>query len=132
MPGVAHSCASPVAIRRVSDQYSNGGASMSPERKMNGRDVAVLDSSEFVTNPDHQVAVVQIPVNKGPISGIATSHDGSRLMVSNYGGDSVSIVDVEDCRVVGTITGVDEPFAIAMGGVGADRAYVSTVSAAYD
>jgi DNA-binding beta-propeller fold protein YncE len=105
---------------------------MSFERKVNGRDVTILDSSEFLTTPDHQVAVVQIPVKKGPISGIATSHDGSRLMVTNYGGDSVSIVDVDDCRVVGTIAGVDEPFAIATGGAGTDRAYVSTVSASYD
>jgi DNA-binding beta-propeller fold protein YncE len=105
---------------------------MSPDRKMNGRDIAVLDSSEFVTTPGHQVAVVRIPINKGPISGIATSHDGSRLVVTNYGGDSVSIVDVDDCRVVGTIADVDEPFAIAMGEAGTDRAYVSTVSAAYD
>jgi DNA-binding beta-propeller fold protein YncE len=105
---------------------------MSFERKVNGRDVAFQESSEFLTTPDHQVAVVQIPVNKGPISGIATNHDGSRVMVTNYGGDSVSIVDVDDCRVVGTIAGVDEPFAIATGGAGTDRAYVSTVSAAYD
>ena len=91
---------------------------MSFERKVNGRDVAVLDSSEFLTTPDHQVAVVQIPVNKGPISGIATSPDGSRLLVTNYGDDSVSVVDTDDCRVVGTIAGVDEPFAIAMGGAG--------------
>jgi YVTN family beta-propeller protein len=105
---------------------------MSFGRKVNGRDVAVLDSSEFLTTPDHQVAVVQIPVNKGPISGIAASHDGNRLMVTNYGGDSVSIVDVDDCRVVGTIPGIDEPFAIALSAAATGRAYVSTVSAAYD
>ena len=82
MPGVARSCASPVRHPQSSDQYSKGGASVDLERKVNGRDVAVLDSDEFVTTPDHRVAVVQIPVNKGPISGIATSHDGSRLMVT--------------------------------------------------
>jgi YVTN family beta-propeller protein len=76
--------------------------------------------------------VVEIPVHNGPISGIATTPDGSRLMVTNYGHNSVSIIDTDSCRVLETVDGVDEPFAIAMGGVDADRAYVSSVSRAYD
>jgi len=76
--------------------------------------------------------VVEIPLNNGPISGIATTPDGSRLMVTNYGHNSVSIIDTDSCRVLETVDGVDEPFAIAMGGVDANRAYVSSVSRAYD
>jgi YVTN family beta-propeller protein len=76
--------------------------------------------------------VVEIPVHNGPISGIATTPDGSRLMVTNYGHNSVSIIDTDSCRVLETVDGVDEPFAIAMGGVDADRVYVSSVSRAYD
>jgi YVTN family beta-propeller protein len=92
----------------------------------NGRNIEVVEFDEFEVTP----VAVQIPVNKGPISGIAASPDGRRLLVTNYGSDSVSVIDTDACRVVDTIAGVDEPFAIAVGG--ADRAYVSTVSPAYD
>ena len=87
------------------------------------------------TPPSGSPIFVEIPVNNGPISGIATSPDGSRLMVTNYGHNSVSIIDTDSCRVVETVAGVDEPFAIAVGGpegIAADRAYVSSVSTAYD
>ena len=85
--------------------------------------------------------VVEISVGSGPISGIVASPDGSRLMVANYGGDSVSIIDTDSCRVVETVSGVQEPFAIAAAGPEAARAaeatapnrvYVSSVSRAYD
>ena len=74
--------------------------------------------------------VVEISVQNGPISGMVASSDGSRLMVTNYGGDSVSIIDTHSGRVVDTVSGVQEPFAIAAGGP--DRVYVSSVSRAYD
>ncbi|OMC52851.1 hypothetical protein A5745_23405 [Mycobacterium sp. IS-2888] len=73
--------------------------------------------------------VVEVAVHEGPISGVATSPDGARLLVTNYGRDSVSVIDTHTCRVVETIAGLDEPFAIA---VGSERAYVSAVSVAYD
>lgn len=76
--------------------------------------------------------VVRLAVHQGPISGIAASPDGTRLMVANYGGDSVSIIDTGTCRVVGTVAGLGEPFALAVGAHDADRAYVSTVTPAYD
>ncbi|QLL06476.1 YncE family protein [Mycobacterium vicinigordonae] len=85
------------------------------------RDVEVLDIAP---------AAVQIPVRKGAIGGIAISPDGRRLVVTNYGADSVSIIDTQACRVVETIPGVDEPFAIAL--ASADRTYVTSVSTAYD
>ena len=75
---------------------------------------------------------VEIAVNNGPISSIAASHDGTRLMVTNYGRDSVSVIDTNTHRVLETVTGVNEPFAIAVGSEDANRAYVSIVSAAYD
>ena len=79
--------------------------------------------------------VVEISVHQGPIAGIVVSPDGSRLMVTNYGGDSVSIIDTDSCRVVETVSGVQEPFAIAVTGPEAsvpNRVYVSSVSRAYD
>ncbi|BBX72356.1 hypothetical protein BST45_17825 [Mycobacterium shinjukuense] len=87
----------------------------------NGRGIQVFE-------PD----TVEISVARGPISGVAISPDGSRLLVANYGDHSVSVISTDTCRVMHTITGLGEPFAIAMGGAHADRAYVSTVSPAYD
>ena len=82
--------------------------------------------------PTLGAVLVEIPVNNGPISSIAASPDGTRLMVTNYGHHTVSVIDTGTCRVVQTVADVNEPFAIAMGGEGAGRAYVSAVSAAYD
>ena len=93
-----------------------------------GRDGRVL---EFGAAPGFPI-VVEIAVQNGPISGIATSPDGARLLVTNYGRNSVSVIDTDTCRVVETVADLDEPFAIAMGGKDVDRAYVSTVSTAYD
>jgi YVTN family beta-propeller protein len=106
-----------------SDEYSKGGASVSPDRDVNGRQA-----------PGSPI-VVKVSVNNGPISGIVASPDGSRLMVTNYGHNSVSIIDTDSCRVLETVAGVEEPFAIAMGGPDApapNRVYVSSVSRAYD
>ena len=93
-----------------------------------GRDGQVL---EFGAAPGFPI-VVEIAVQNGPISGIATSPDGARLLVTNYGRNSVSVIDTDTCRVVETVADLDEPFAIAMGSKDAERAYVSTVSTAYD
>jgi YVTN family beta-propeller protein len=93
-----------------------------------GRDGQVL---ELGTTPGFPI-VVEIAVHNGPISGIATSPDGTRLLVTNYGRDSVSVIDTDTCRVVETVADLNEPFAIAMGSEDAERAYVSTVSTAYD
>ncbi|KKC05453.1 YncE family protein [Mycobacterium nebraskense] len=77
-------------------------------------------------------SVVQIPVRNGPISDIGISPDGRRLVVANHGRDSVSIIDTDDRRVLETVTGLDEPFAIAVSGGDTPRAYISTASTAYD
>lgn len=76
--------------------------------------------------------VVQIAVRRGPISDIVASPDGARLMVANYGHDSVSVIDTHSCRVIDTIPWLGEPSALAVGGHDTNRAYVSTVSSAYD
>ncbi|OBG33980.1 YncE family protein [Mycobacterium sp. E3198] len=76
--------------------------------------------------------VVQVAVRRGPISGIAASADGTRLMVTNYADDSVSVIDTDTCRVEQTIAVLPEPFAVAVAARDANRAYVSTVTPAYD
>ncbi|CAM4414780.1 PQQ-dependent catabolism-associated beta-propeller protein [Mycobacterium basiliense] len=75
---------------------------------------------------------VEIPVDNGPIGDIKLSSNGGRLLVTNYGDNSVSVIDTDTCRVVETIAGVNEPYAIAVSTTEADRAYISTVSPAYD
>lgn len=100
---------------------------MSPETDVNGREVARHGEDDSVAD-----VVVEIAVHNGPISGIAVSSDGSRVMVTNYGDDSVSVIDTETWQVVQTVCGFNEPFAIAVDSADADRAYVSTVSPAYD
>jgi YVTN family beta-propeller protein len=76
--------------------------------------------------------VVQIAVDRGPISGMVASPDGTRLLVANCGRDSVSVIDTDTCRVVQTVPGLNEPFVLAMGSHDTDRGYVSTVSPAFD
>lgn len=95
-----------------------------------GREAAP-EAREFDDTPMAPVAI-EIAVGNGPISGIAVTSDGRRLMVSNYGNNCVSVIDAGTCRVVETVDGVDEPFAIAIGASAGDRAFVSSVSPAYD
>lgn len=78
---------------------------------MNGREVARESRDaqvfEFGTAPGS--AVVKIPVQGGPIGGIAISRDGSLLVVTNNGTDTVSVVGTDTCRVTQTVTSVNEP-----------------------
>lgn len=74
--------------------------------------------------------VGEVGVHQGPVGGIAVSPDGNRVMVTNSGNDSISSIDYRGHEpFVRTITGIDEPFALAIAG---NRAYVSTVSPSYD
>ncbi|WP_406814391.1 WD40 repeat domain-containing protein [Mycobacterium sp. M23085] len=77
-------------------------------------------------------SVVQVPVHHGPISDIAVSPDGRRLVATNYGRDMVSVIDAHTCRVSSTITGLAEPFSVTMSGADSNYAYVSTASAGCD
>jgi YVTN family beta-propeller protein len=76
--------------------------------------------------------VAEIAVQRGAVSGIAVSPDGTWLMVTHQGDDSFSLIDTRDNAVVQTVIDIDEPFAIAMSDMPAGRVYVSAVSAAYD
>ncbi len=99
--------------------------------KAKGRKVAHDDREGRVREVDGAWAV-RISVNRGPISDLAVSPDGGRLLVANYGRDSVSVIDTGTRRVTGTIAGLHEPIAVAVGGHGAGRAYVGTAFRAYD
>ncbi|WP_163757293.1 YncE family protein [Mycobacterium botniense] len=76
--------------------------------------------------------VADVAVNNGPIGGMDITSDGRRLVVTNHGAHSVSVVDTRTCTVVDTVAGTPEPFAVAMSEAAPDRAHISTASPAYD
>jgi DNA-binding beta-propeller fold protein YncE len=65
----------------------------------------------------------------GAVNGMALSADGAVLAVTHYGDDSVSLFGTADGAARLTLTDVDEPAAVAVSG---NRAYVGSVSTAYD
>jgi YVTN family beta-propeller protein len=79
--------------------------------------------AEPVTAPMVTVAGA-VAAGHGPISDMALSRDGRCLVAAHYGADAVSIVDTATLSVTATVTGVAEPYAVAV----ADRAYVTTAS----
>ena len=97
----------------------------------NGRKAFQDDADERTFEFD-DTSVIQIPVRNGPISDIGISPDGSRLVVANHGSDTVSLIDTDARRVVQTLSGLAEPFAIALSGGDAPRAYISTATPSYD
>lgn len=72
--------------------------------------------------------VLRIPVHNGPIGDLAVSPDGSRLIVTNNGHHTISIIDTDSGQVLDAIEGLPEPSAVAV----TDRAYIATAAAAYD
>lgn len=92
------------------------------------RDGRIIELGEAPGSP----IFVKIAVGNGPISAIAATRDGSRLLVTNYADSSVSVIDAAGCRVTGTVAGLGEPSAIAAGGCDSDHAYVRTATTAYD
>lgn len=83
------------------------------------------------TSPRARI-VNTVKVDRGPIGGIAVTADGSRLLATNYGDDTVSVIDTAGCTVVGTVFQADEPFSIAVGPAGTARAYVTAGSMSLD
>ena len=70
---------------------------------LNSRQAARDSQADRVREVAPGAVLVEIPVNNGPISSIAASHDGTRLMVTNYGRDSVSVIDTDTYRVLETM-----------------------------
>jgi YVTN family beta-propeller protein len=99
--------------------------------RMNGPMAAHDDRGGRVFD-GNAAAAARIVVGHGPISDLALSADGERLLVANHGHASVSVIDTHTRRVTETVPGLDEPFGVAYAGRDAGRAYVSTASPAYD
>ncbi|MGV0700218.1 YncE family protein [Mycolicibacter sinensis] len=99
---------------------------------------SVIDGSDVddvvaygLTGPGARI-VDRVRVGRGPIGGVAVTADGTRLLATNYGDDTVSIIDTASCTVVATVFQADEPFSIAVGPAGTARAYVTAGSMALD
>lgn len=90
-------------------------------------DVAAYRSSGAASS-----VVERVNLDRGPIGGLAVTADGRRLLATNYGDDTVSIIDAASCTVVGTVFGADEPYSIAAGVAGSGWAYVTAGSTALD
>lgn len=73
-----------------------------------------------------------VRLDRGPIGGLAVTADGRRLLATNYGDDTVSIIDTATCKIVNTVFQADEPFSIAAGPAGTGWAYVTAGSTALD
>jgi YVTN family beta-propeller protein len=115
-------------LRLRTDKHSKGGARVND---VNGPTAAHDDRDGRVFELD-TTSVVRVPLYNGPISDIDISPDGRRLVVANYGRDMVSVVDATTCRVSSTVTGLAEPFAVAMSSADSNYAYVSIATAGYD
>jgi YVTN family beta-propeller protein len=74
-------------------------------------------------------SVGEVAVRRGPIGDIAAGTDAAAVVVTNYGDDSVSLLNADDLAVEDTIAVDGEPFAAV---VTDNRAYVSTSSASFD
>jgi YVTN family beta-propeller protein len=98
---------------------------------VNGHQAAQDDRDGRVFELD-DTSVVRVPVHNGPISDIDISPDGRRLIATNYGRNTVSVIDADTSCVSSVIAGLNEPFAVTMSGADANYAYVSTASPAYD
>jgi YVTN family beta-propeller protein len=83
-------------------------------------------------NPPGFTVEAEIVLQRGAVSGIAVSADGARLLVTHYGDDTVSLIDTGQSAVAQTVVDIEEPFAVAVSDTPDGRAYVSTVSPAYD
>ena len=83
-------------------------------------------NEEAHVDPD-VTCVGDIAVRRGPIGAIAAG--AGSVAVTNYGDDSVSLLNVDTLMVEDTIAVDGEPFAAV---VTDDRAYVSTSSASFD
>ena len=91
-----------------------------------------VSGANEIGNPPGFTAEVEIDVQEGAVSAIAVSPDGSRLMVTHYGDDTVSLIDTGRHVVAQTVVDIDEPFAVAFSDTPEGRVYISTTSPAYD
>jgi len=98
---------------------------------LSGRKAAHDHKNERVFEID-DTTVLRIPVHHGPISDLAVSPQGGRLIVTNYGSHTISIIDTNTGLVLDAVAGLPEPSAVAISGAEANRAYISTATTAYD
>jgi YVTN family beta-propeller protein len=117
-----------VGIRRFYHRYLGAAPGDEPAVDVSKDDVAPRGLNRAAGFS----VIARIVVNNSATGGMAASPDGSRLVVTNYGENSVSIIDTGTYAVVDTVLGISEPFAVAVGNAAHNCAYISTASASYD
>jgi YVTN family beta-propeller protein len=127
---------SPTSTSGHHGRTSKAGTTVSDVSYVNGRGATTTTDGclEVAAAPGFS-AIAEITVCDGAVSGIAVSSDGGRLMATHFGDDSVSLIATDSSGnrpAVRSVADVGEPFAISMADTAAGRAYVSTVSTAYD
>jgi YVTN family beta-propeller protein len=85
-------------------------------------------NSEADVDPDI-TRVGAVAVDRGPIGDIAAASGAASVVVTNYGDDTVSLVNADRLAVQDIIAIDGEPFAAV---VTDDRAYISTSSSSFD
>jgi len=88
----------------------------------------VMPANSPASDDAEIVVLSAVAVSRGPIGDIAVDSSG-RVVVTNFGDNSVSVINPDTLTVEDTLTVDGEPFAVA---VTEDRAYVSTTSTSYD
>lgn len=92
------------------------------------KNTAVSQVNE-VANVDPNVTLLgAVAVRRGPIGDIAEAGNGA-IVVTNYGDDTVSLLNADTLAVEAVVAVPGEPFAVV---VSDDRAYVSTSSSSFD
>jgi YVTN family beta-propeller protein len=119
-------------INTTTDQRARADAIVREGGYVNGHKPTDQTSSPEISTAVSFSIVTEIRTGHGAISGLAAGAEGTWLLAAHYGDNSVSWIDTATFAVAGTVPGVNEPFAIAIAGAHSARAYVSTVSPAYD
>jgi YVTN family beta-propeller protein len=70
-----------------------------------------------------------VSVRRGPIGDIAVGEDGATIAATNYGDNTVSVLNADTLCVEGTVPVDGEPFAVALAG---GRAFVGASAPTYD
>ena len=95
---------------------------------MPNRTIAPQVNNEADVDPDI-TSVGEVAVRRGPIGDIAAGTGAAAVVVTNYGDDSVSLLNTTTLAVQRTVAVDGEPFAAV---VTDDRAYITTSSTNFD
>src|SRR5438067_2280286 len=89
---------------------------------------AMLTAADVQSRAEARM-IGSITVRRGPIGDIAINPNGTRIVATNHGDSSVSVLDARSLTLRSTVPVDGDPFAVAMAG---DRAFVGASLPTYD